>query len=766
MGPRIRFVVSLVTGAALVGGVLGGVPASAEDAPAPVEPVSQPATETPPPPPPPPTVTCAVTAPGNPVVTLMDTPVGGNVSCVHSGGLAVAMRVAPLDIPGGFGPEVGRLAFDPATGNFRYEPGFYPPTSTTGTGKLPEYTGSDHFTIIGEAGGVAGSVQVNISIKAPPRSCDAGFVPKTRTMFNDPAGSRTEQFQMLRYLIDMIDCVPAANPDGTQATIRVSFYSMTYAPFQAALSRAAARGVSVKALTNSHADKYDSWVELAKDLGPDTHAVNFATTCWAGCLTPRSPAPVGGPTAWYAAKAASKTSNVVTFGDRSIPGAAPIVRWQWDFGNGSAAEGPGPHVVDYGIAGTYKTSLTVTDSAGLTHTIKQDKTLPDILEPMYPSMHSKIYLLSTVGQGANARRWVSAYSSGNPTYYQSLKGFNNLNVAVGDKTLYDLFMGYEEDLLKGSRGEILTPNYYRSAFTPGNPATGAEPTTVHFMPRRSGDVNVEILKSVKCRYRKGKKLKRTTIRVSMFVFTRKAVAAQLWKLAMRKGCNVEIVYTQMSQRLKGADGKWLTNEDGEPTGYGAADCLATPPTKVVVKKATRGRPARRVVRKNNLRGPDGYCSGGALRGYVPVTSTGVWLNRKSPYKGGRLKVRMSCPVKPKYDPVKKIWSVDCIRKDIFTHHKVMLVKGYIRGKAQKYVMTGSANWSSPGLRSSDELITEIQSASALYKQYMRNYRYLKKVVARNSIKKRKKTKTFLLNLSSTQQLDVSGMSREDLRGQD
>ena len=48
-------------------------------------------------------------------------------------------------------------------------------------------------------------------------------------------------------------------------------------------------------------------------------------------------------------------------------------------------------------------------------------------------MHAKIYLFSTVGTGAQQRQWVSGYSSGNPTYYQSRKGFNNLNIAVADK---------------------------------------------------------------------------------------------------------------------------------------------------------------------------------------------------------------------------------------------------------------------------------------------------------------------------------------------
>ena len=249
----------------------------------------------------------------------------------------------------------------------------------------------------------------------------------------------------------------------------------------------------------------------------------------------------------------------------------------------------------------------------------------------------------------------------------------------------------------------------------------------------------------------------------MFVLTRRGVASDLWRLAMQRGCNVEIVYTQMSQRIKGPNGQWLENEDGEEMGYGSADCLSTPPSKVIVTKASKGKPAKRKVVKNSV----GDCSGGSLRGSVPVTSTGVWLNRKSPYGGGRLTVRMACPVQPKYDTVKKTWAVLCIRNDIFTHQKALLVNGFIRGAVQKYVMTGSANWSSPGLRASDEVITEIQNAGALYDQYKANGEYLKKVVTRNSPKKTKKksAQTYMLQLSGSQQLDVRGMTDEQLTGQ-
>ncbi len=598
-------------------------------------------------------------------------------------------------------------------------------------------------------------------------TCTPDFVATTRTMFNDPSGSDAEQYQLLRHLTEMIDCTPALNPDGTQARIRFSFYALTYAPIQAALTAAAQRGVSVQALTNSHSDKYASWRELTRTLGTDTRATSFTTTCWQGCLTPRRPAAPGEPTAWYAADSTDLTGRTVVFRDRSIPAGSPIVRWQWSFGDGTRAEGPGPHTKTYRSDDTYRTSLTVTDAQGRSHTTTGSKTVPDTMESRYPGLHSKICLFSTVGTGANARRWVSAYSSGNPTHLQARKAFNNLNIAVADKAMYDILDTYFDDMVRASRGEVLTTDSFRSFSTPGNPSTGARPTVVHFPPQTSGDISRDILRSIKCWYRDSTgKSRRTDIKVSMFVLTRKGVAGDLWELAMQQGCNVEIVYTQMSQRLRGRDGRWLRNGDGEEVGYGSADCLATPPTKVIVTRASKGRPAKRTVVRNSLNGPDGLCSGGSLRGSVPVTSSGTWLNRTSPYGGGRLTVRMSCPVAPKYDPVRQTWAVLCITNDILTHHKAMLVNGHVRGRVQKYVMSGSANWSAPGLRASDEIITEIQDAPALYDQYLANFQYVKQVLARNSsTKKRSRSaQAYVLQQRGGQQLDVRGMTDEP-RGQ-
>jgi hypothetical protein len=197
--PRLALVSAVVGGLVLSG--LGSVPAAAAG-----------------------TITCTILAPGNPVVTAMDTPVAGLVQCVNSSGSPVTMSIAPY-VADQAGPFSGKLAFNPATGDFLYTPGFYPPDPVTGkVDKLPEYSGPDSFIVLASSpDGASASFEVPIQIQAPPRACDPGFAAQTRTMFNDPSGSEAKQYQMLRYLIAMIDCTPPLNPDGTQATIKFSF---------------------------------------------------------------------------------------------------------------------------------------------------------------------------------------------------------------------------------------------------------------------------------------------------------------------------------------------------------------------------------------------------------------------------------------------------------------------------------------------------------------------------------------------------------------
>lgn len=79
---------------------------------------------------------------------------------------------------------------------------------------------------------------------------------------------------------------------------------------------------------------------------------------------------------------------------------------------------------------------------------------------------------------------VSGYSSGNPTQ-QARKGFNNFNIAVGDKAMYDIFVNYFIDMVTASNGKLLATNYFRSFSTPAIRRPGRRPRTSTSARRRS-----------------------------------------------------------------------------------------------------------------------------------------------------------------------------------------------------------------------------------------------------------------------------------------
>lgn len=572
-------------------------------------------------------------------------------------------------------------------------------------------------------------ITVRIGAQDQLSSCDPAFRPTSTTLFNDPSGSKSAQFRLLTHLVKLVDCTPPTNLDGSQASIKVSFYSLTYAPLRRALVAAAQRGVAVQALANSHADRFQAWSDLVEELGSDTRASSFAVTCWQGCLTPRQPPVPGGPTAWFSAHAASEDSRITVFADRSRAGAVSIASWSWDFGDGTYATGPGPHVKVYRNEGFYSTSLAVRDSLGVTHSVSGNVTIPDSLEPMYPSLHSKVFLFSTVGTGRAAQRWVSAYGSGNPTYHQARAGFNNLNVSVGDRGLYRALEKYLADLVAGSRGRLLTEDYYRNISTPGNDTTGAPPTVIHLLPRASGDVQLAILRSIQCRYKLDGRSRRTKVRISMFALSRIEIGAELWRMAYERGCSVDLLYTTMTQRLRGADGSWIRDEAGADLPWGPADCLATPATTSLVRPSPRGADAQRIEVPNTVDDSAGLCAGGTLDGRVAGASAGVWIDRVSPITKGRLTVTAACPVVPYFDRMLRTWAFKCSGSQMFTHQKLMLVDGMVHGRVQKYVMTGSANWSESGLLRNDEVVTELLDAPAIHEACLKAYRHQKDVLA-------------------------------------
>lgn len=541
-------------------------------------------------------------------------------------------------------------------------------------------------------------------------------------MFNDPTGSRSAQFRLQNHLVSLINCTPSTNPDGTRASIKLTFYSLTIGRVRRALAAAARRGVSVQVLTNSHADTFHAWIDLVDDLGSNSLADSFAVTCWQGCLRPRQPPAPGAPTAWFSAHTTSADSRTAVLTDLSRPGNAPITSWVWDFGDGTYAQGPGPHRKTYAADGIYSTSLTVRDRLGATHRMSGNVTIPDALEPMYPGQHTKIFLSSTVAAGGGVARWVSAYGSGNPTYAQAREGFNNLNVSVGDRELYRAFERYFSDLRAGSRGDLLGQDYGRMVSTPGHAEAGSPPTVIHFMPRQSGDLQRDVLRSIECRYVVGGEVRRTKVRVSMFAISRLEIGAELWRLAYERGCRVDIVYSTMTQRLRGSDGDWVRDDSGAVVGWGPADCLSTAPTRDARTRADPGGKSQRAEIPNTVDGPDGMCAGGTLDGRLAATVAGTWIDQVSPITGGRLTVTATCPVRTRFDRMLGTWVFTCRASHPFTHQKVLLVDGSVRGKVQKYVMTGSANWTENGLHNNDDLVTELLDAPSIHDAYLHAHR--------------------------------------------
>jgi hypothetical protein len=82
-----------------------------------------------------------------------------------------------------------------------------------------------------------------------------------------------------------------------------------------------------------------------------------------------SPTTAVGPEAIMKAPAQAMQDEQVTFdGNQSQPGTSPIVRYDWDFGDGNKGSGAVVRSV-YRSPGNYTVTLTVTDQDGLTDTV-------------------------------------------------------------------------------------------------------------------------------------------------------------------------------------------------------------------------------------------------------------------------------------------------------------------------------------------------------------------------------------------------------------
>lgn len=377
------------------------------------------------------------------------------------------------------------------------------------------------------------------------------------------------------------------------------------------------------------------------------------------------------------------------------------------------------------------------DSGCLTPVSKSGVEFPDDSEGEYPALHSKFFLITQAGSAKN----IVGISSINPTYEQARVGFNNASISVGDATLFNSLNQYYADLANVARGAGKATAYRKLA-------SSSKTTSYYVYPKSGSDDVLKMLREVKCIYREGRKTQRTQIYVNMFVFTRNAPAMELWKKAFNSkakngGCNVQIIYTDMDQRIKAFNTKtnsWAFIPNGErPSSWGAADCLSTLP------KSRKGKPYK-------LTGPGlvfnadtgrmvaaSVCKFGSLNGAMPtINKKGgyCWFKAKAKGSGGTLEMCVSTPLKitalDKADNRAKLEPVaDATGARWYTHQKYIAIDGMYgpkgEQKRQQVVISGTPNISSPGLRWNDEILTFTTSAE-IYAQHLADFNALKAAI--------------------------------------
>lgn len=107
----------------------------------------------------------------------------------------------------------------------------------------------------------------------------AEVAPQTggQVLFNDPTGTRAEQFRLVRAINDAID---AAEPG---AVVRLAAYSFAMPSTSRALLRAHERGVDVRVVTDDHSGHWGSVTRLRRELGSDPRADSYVRVCRLSC---------------------------------------------------------------------------------------------------------------------------------------------------------------------------------------------------------------------------------------------------------------------------------------------------------------------------------------------------------------------------------------------------------------------------------------------------------------------------------------------------
>lgn len=148
---------------------------------------------------------------------------------------------------------------------------------------------------------------------------EAEVAPQTggRVLFNDPSGTRAEQYALVRAINDEID---AAGPG---AVVRLAAYSFAMPSTARALLRAHERGVDVRVVTDDHSGHWGAVTRLRQELGSDPDADSYVRVCRLSCRGGRG----NQHAKFVTVSAGSEGANRVLVGSVNLTGYSARRQW-------------------------------------------------------------------------------------------------------------------------------------------------------------------------------------------------------------------------------------------------------------------------------------------------------------------------------------------------------------------------------------------------------------------------------------------------------
>lgn len=121
------------------------------------------------------------------------------------------------------------------------------------------------------------SLALVVSLVAPAPA--QAYTPEQGFTFNNPYGSPTQQYSILKKMNDGLRNAPKGS------TVRIAMYSGGVESFNDAVIKAHQRGVNVKVVTSGHSTSWSYWPKIRKALGGNTKSRSYAISCPVSCFS-------------------------------------------------------------------------------------------------------------------------------------------------------------------------------------------------------------------------------------------------------------------------------------------------------------------------------------------------------------------------------------------------------------------------------------------------------------------------------------------------